>query len=472
MDSVKKKKMRKMLYAYLTLLGVLVFASRTLYNWSLPRVTVAMSHTGVIVRELEAQGMVAFVDTHDVFAVASGWVDEVGVSTGDKVVAGDVLLSYTLAERVEEQLQTLATEQARLHNALNLLALGRGDIEHQLAVTNSQTFDEHVAEVVTDLRSYKWALADAYAQLTAAQESLLVSQQLVSAGAQPLVYLENAQTAVADATSAWERAADNLSSAQERIVREQVTQASDRERARLAFEEAQAETYRTLTLELQRIELEIDRTHLDLRTAEQAQAQLATIDQHVQVLANQTGYMMAIDKQPGQFISQGERIATVGLQTGVFELTFESTVAVAGFVNVGSVSSILRAGTNVVLQGVVDSIVATGEQLSIRLLIESNELSGGEFVRVRFHEQLGPYEMVVPNEAVQIGGVGQYYIWTVQPRDGALGREYISVRRSVRVLASDAFHSAVDLGGWGAHMPVITSSNAELSVNGRVSRME
>jgi len=264
--------------------------------------------------------------------------------------------------------------------------------------------------------------------------------------------LRQAESNLADAFQTLERAERNLGLAQ----RAQTTQMND--------------TRRALEMELRNIDLDIERTLIDLR-ADQSSLDAMYNSNSKTIMANRQGIVVSIDKREGQFISQGERIATIGVDNNRFMIEFSTTISEADFIEIGSEANIYRSGSNTGIRAFVYNITPMGETLSIILISETDQFSGGEFARVRFRKQTGLHQTIVPNEAVFVGAMGQHYIWTVQSRQGSLGIEYISVRQSVRVIDSDNFNTAIDMGFLLMDMPVITSHNRELGVNGRVSRM-
>jgi biotin carboxyl carrier protein len=265
--------------------------------------------------------------------------------------------------------------------------------------------------------------------------------------------LIQAESSLASAYKALERAEANLDLAQRAIS----TQMDD--------------AIRLLETELRNIGLDIERTLIDLR-ADQTSLAAMSNDGTTNITANRQGVVVSIDKREGEFVSQGERIATIGVDNNRFMVEFSTTISDAGFIEVGSEANIYRSGSNISISTFVYDITPVEETLNIQLVSETDQFNGGEFVRIHFRQQTGLHQMVVPNEAVFIGAMGQHYIWTVQSRPGTLGTEYISVRRSVRIIDSDDFNTAIYMSWMEMNMPVITSYSRELSVNGRVSRME
>ena len=679
MENAKKKKMRKLLYVYIVIILVLIFSSRTIYNFSIPRVTVAMTQGGFITKELEAHAVVEFMETFDIIARSSGWIDEIFVSRGQIFEANTVIASYTSVsatgadamlalrtniERIEHQLMRQNASREDIVRNLQLIGTGSlGDMyEMQWAIDDAlQNIDAHRLELVRvqgesalqrertrlvheldellealyilqtstvdydfddfmyiqaindasitlerrmldlqnaedelaaitnasthafDARSYQNAIhaAETAAQrnqlaYTAAQEQLNMAWNqffLLSADADWLEFaaaqleISNAErqvenirlniietdrqlahansnlqaargnfntygtaqraqaieaatanitqveNAVADAERAYAAAKAQLTRAlaaeEQRQQDEIATTKRQVNTSQLALDEnawqisqelAHAETnlaqaYQALErvlstqtqaerinqdmladdmhrmqVDLRNIDMDIDRTMIDLR-AEQAALDAIPTDV-TSIVSSQGGIITAVEKEAGQFLSQGERIATAGVNNNSFNITLTASVADARFVEIGDIASVNASGQGGAVSATVYDISLLGDSLQIKLRAETDRFYGGEFVRVVISKQTGPHHMVVPNEAVFVGAMGQHYIWTVQRRQGSLGVEYIAIRRNVRVIDTDVFSSAIDIGFMMNDMPVVTSYSRALSVNGRVSRME
>jgi len=689
---MNKKKMRKILYVFIAIILALVFSSRTLYNFSLPRVTVAMAQNGWITKELEVRGLVEFSETFDIFSPSSGWLDEIFINRGDFIDTDTIIASYnpqtaneqahtsllTSMERTEHQLLRLNIQREDIQSNLRALSATSPDeiiqlqwavddavsnledqyaelahIQQQLAnsmegaflhinpTTNTErNWNRHVTELnqaqtalyelkaqgtifdgftykqaiqeasitlersATDLQNAESALTDArrltadtfdprnyqnaintaqtnrqrsrlaydsahrqlntawhnlhalgayadisemnaaYAAINEAQSQVELARMTLDEnstavdqasdnlqrartafnaqdGEQRNQEIKNAETlatqaenAFKDATRAYENALALLTRAEDAAItrwQNEINEAEKRisdalmaldestwgisqnlklaesnlanayqtlERAKRNLDLAQNaqttqtnHTRHTLEIELRNIDLDIERTLIDLRADQSSLT--AMYNTHTStIMANRQGIVVSVDKRDGQFVSQGERIATIGVANNRFMVEFSIPGADADFIEIGSEANIYRSGSNIGIRSFVYDMTLVGDNINIQVISETDQFSGGELARVRFRKQTGLHQTIVPNEAIFAGPMGQHYIWIVQNRPGALGTEYISVRRNVRIIDSDDFNTAVYMGFMMMDMPVVTSYNRALSVNGRVSRME
>jgi len=231
------------------------------------------------------------------------------------------------------------------------------------------------------------------------------------------------------------------------------------------------DTRTTLESELQRVNVDIDQVNIDLRAA-QLSYNTALNNGAINIMASHHGQVISIEKRSGQFISRGDIIATVGIGSGEFTLELMANTSEASFIELGDTASIYIGGSSVGIPATIYNITPIHDALNIRLIIETEQLNGGEYVRVRIHKQTGPHNTLIPNSAVFPGAMGQYYVWTIRSRFGPLGTEYYAVRQNVLIADSDDFYTAISRGLEMVGMPVITGYSQDLSINGRVRRME
>ena len=80
------------------------------------------------------------------------------------------------------------------------------------------------------------------------------------------------------------------------------------------------------------------------------------------------------------------------------------------------------------------------------------------------------YDTLIPNEAVFHDNFGSF-VWVVRSKQGAFGLEYYSAKVKVLVPDSDEYYSAISRG-LDYFEPVVVSFDKNLTINGRVNRLE
>lgn len=96
-QNIIRTKALKYFLRFLTVMLVLTFASRAIYAYQLPRVSVTNMKNTTLNYQIESSGMVQTTKELPLYAVPELKVAEVCVKDGDTVVAGDILLKYDTA---------------------------------------------------------------------------------------------------------------------------------------------------------------------------------------------------------------------------------------------------------------------------------------------------------------------------------------------------------------------------------------
>jgi multidrug efflux pump subunit AcrA (membrane-fusion protein) len=148
--SINKQKLRKVLYIYIAVILILVFSSKTIYNMSLPKVsTSGMPQSGALTKELTVRGVIAFAETLDIYAKASGQIDEMFIKKGDFVDKGSMLLALKAPDTAANEELGFTVE--RINNQLAALALTKTTTQEKLRSSRAEG----------DLQSYEYAVFDA-----------------------------------------------------------------------------------------------------------------------------------------------------------------------------------------------------------------------------------------------------------------------------------------------------------------------
>jgi len=268
------------------------------------------------------------------------------------------------------------------------------------------------------------------------------------AGQDAQANIADAETAVNDAQAALTRAETNL------------------ELARKASSGQAGELRKSFELELKQADLNIANVNIDLRAAKASAPQ----NSQVSILSDYSGVIVSIEKAKGQFVAQGEKVATVGVNNSVFICDISCSESDGRFIEIGDEASIHANGATSAVKAFVYDITPVGDTLKISLTCETDIFIGGEYVSVKFHKQTGNYDTLVPNEAIVRDAMGNY-VWIIQNKQGALGAEYYSTRVKVLIADSDDYYTAI-AKGLEIAAPVVVSNDKDLTVNGRVNRME
>ena len=176
---------------FLALMLVLTFFSNTIMNRSLPEVAAQYPEAASITTKIRGSGTVEATQTYNATIQESRTVASVGVKVGDKVKAGQTLL--TLDETESQEL----TEARTAYNALKLeydkLLLNKGDQNNATAASMSQA-QSAVSQAQTDLynaQQYEAALKTYQNQEAAAQNTVTAKQTALDAINTQMDHLNN-----------------------------------------------------------------------------------------------------------------------------------------------------------------------------------------------------------------------------------------------------------------------------------------
>ena len=224
--NINKKKLRKMLYIYISIILVLVFSSKTIYNISLPKVFAAMPQSGVLTKELTARGVITFAETMDIYATSGGQIGEIFIRKGDLINEDDVIavfmtpngadnndeLDFTI-ERINNQLAGLRLNREAIQENLRALSATAGDLYgYQNAVEDAKTTLErrqitldalrNSIETAFDDYNYQQAITDAERSLNRIKAELQEAENALNDAIQKETSLfddYNFQQAIIDA---------------------------------------------------------------------------------------------------------------------------------------------------------------------------------------------------------------------------------------------------------------------------------
>ena len=177
---LRREWVKNAVIVFLAVMLVLTFFSNTIMNWSLPEVAAQYPQSTTLVTKIRGSGTVEAAMTYDVSIEETRTVASVAVKAGDKVAAGDLLL--TLDEQESQELADARAALAALQQEYDKMSLSHGDQTHAEAASLQQLRDA-VAKAEADLaraQSYESAVAWYQAQVTAAQSGVRSAQQYLA----------------------------------------------------------------------------------------------------------------------------------------------------------------------------------------------------------------------------------------------------------------------------------------------------
>ncbi len=453
--SINKQKMLRILYVYVAVILILVFFSKTIYNFSLPKVTVVMPKSGKLTKELEAYGVVLFSETYDIYAGANGQLEEIYVEKGDSIDVNTTIARYkTLSTETEAKHRALHYSIDRIKNEMDASNLYKKALQKEIQALNG------VTEVQEADPSFILELQEIKRLMNLQEEAIQKTKILYDAGALSKEDYDKEIEKLDTLVSSEKQKEAQI----EKQKQESNTKYNEDKKERLDLLN-QKET------DLAKTELAIDKVNIDMHEAESTLEALAsTKDQEPMMKVKGNGVIISVEKQNGSFVSQGEKIATVGVNNHTFVSEITCLKAEGKFINVGDEATISTSGADKRATATVFDIQPIGDSLKLKLTFQSTQFNGSEYVSINFHKQTITYDVLVPNEAI-IKEAFNNYVWVVCSRDGALGVEYYTVKLRIMVADSDFSYTAVSKG-IDFIAPVVVGKNKDLMMNSRVTQMD
>lgn len=203
---------------FLALMLVLTFFSNTIMNHSLPEVAAQYPQAATITTKIRGNGTVEATQSYNATIQEVRTVASVNVKAGDKVKAGQTLL--TLDETESQDLQEARTSYANLKLEYDKMLLNKGDQNNATAASLSQA-QSAVTQAETDLynaQQYEAGLKTYQSQEAAAQSAVNEAQQAQTEVDRQLALLENEKETIATTNSDYLEASRKCDAAQTKVT--------------------------------------------------------------------------------------------------------------------------------------------------------------------------------------------------------------------------------------------------------------
>ncbi len=447
--------MLNILYVYISIILVLVFFSKTIYTFSLPKVSVAIPTSGTLTKELESNGIVSFAETADIFSTVDGQIKELYIKTGDFILDGGLIAKCEKQLSNEEDMDAeLGFTIQKIKNEIRSIMLEKTGLESEIEALNEKSSTPLIDETLP------LELHEIERLISQQEESLHKSQVLYESGTIPKADYDQE----IEKLNTLENAKESKQKQIEKQVQDNQQIYGNNEKIRLNLQNQKK-------IALAKTTLAIKKATIDLQEAELALSK--AMNHHVEggvIKGEQGGIITAVEKQKNSFVSLGERVATVGLYNTSFVTEFLCSKGEGKFIATGDEASLIINGMKGQVKAFVSEIRPEGENLRIKLSFQSGYFKGGEYVSIKLLKQTKSYDVLVPNEAIIKEGFNNY-VWVVRSKNGTLGMEHYSVKVKVLIADSDFGYTAISKG-MDFIEPVIIGKDKDLVLNGRVNQMD
>lgn len=406
--NIKRKKLTgKATVIFLVIMFVLTFLSRTINNFTLPKVTYETPVSGALIKEVTGTGNVEANTTQDLYVNSSMKVTGVMVDVGDSVKRGQMLLTLDTSD-IESQLE---------------------DEQDKYAQKKLQLEELMEAGSPESMMSLDKAVQIARQNVEKAQKNYDGSKVLFEAGAITAINLADVEADLENAKLDYEIAKNN---------KDKAVNANKRD---------------------------IENTKLDINMAERKIAELTKEMNMSTVTAPCDGVVTGLYYSAGMTANASQPLYRIADTGGGFQFVATVDTSAADYLEPGDGADItINSLNDKIIQGKIKQIRDNQQQIGIKkdvvIDIPTDGLVGGEGGTADFKKNIGAYKTLISNSAVGRGVVG-YFVYVLKERKGPLGNEFYVQKVTVSIGDSDNTKTVV-LSGINATDKVISDSDKPL----------
>jgi len=424
---INRKTAGALIFAALVLL---LFFSRTIYNYNLPQVTGTKPFRGTLSKIETSSGVARWADTENIYAASSGTAGRVYVREGDTVEKDQILFEMDF---------NITQAQRRLSEIDNNISKSEADIKS--LETRLKSVHEALAAINTEGNS-------AAAPDNASPDSALIIFEINKA----LVTLHDAQVSFNFGMMSGNEFAN----------------AQNNYRSLLYKYEAEIES----------LEHNIALKRLDLATMKLSRDTSADLLQNYTdnaiIRAPADGVILELNVERGKYFNENAMLVSIGTGSGFM---IECNISIENnFVNQGDTCRL--SNSNHTLTGIVRRIRSSANSKTVTIFIspaieaenarfsynqnaDFSLISDGETFDITFEKTGVSSFTLVPNRAINQDNDG-YFIYQIKRRAGFLGQEYYIERLNIFIGDSDYQNTAV-IRGITFFEPVVLAGDKPLS---------
>ena len=451
----------------LAMLLVLVFFSKTIYQYNLPRITASAPEKGRLKKTEISTGSVQYLQETVLYAEVAGKVGEVLVAEGDVVEKGQPVLRMDFHEEVEELRQQIeelreSTEQKRAELAMSAEKLVFDVERTELAISNlnrqiSQWKKEsYRADPVSD-----YDLRQAEQDIESARAELEVKRSLIEAGAITRQELEQAESHIESLEARAENLNDVLGENRRR-AQESVSEKEKNRQKQIGDLEHQLELSQQ-DLKGKALDQEENRRRSELlereseNTRKDYQQQLERYQNNETVTAKADAIISGLSVNAGLYVQAHQQLAAFGSEE---DLVVRCSVAVNNnFIFTGDTCRLSNASQSV--EGEVSAVALGEREKTVTIILDGASVTEGETFTVMFEKESEQVFTLVPNTAVNQDGDG-YFLNQIKRRNGMLGKEFYTEKQRVYIGDSDSSNTVI-LSGVGFFEPIVLFGDKSFS---------
>ncbi|AOT68188.1 efflux RND transporter periplasmic adaptor subunit [Geosporobacter ferrireducens] len=407
--SIKRRRITgRATVVFITVMFLLTFFSKSINNFTLPKVTYETPASGALIKEVSGTGNIKANNIQDLYVSSSMKITGVMVDVGDSVKQGQTLLildTSDIENQLEDELDKYA--QKKLH------------------------FEELMeAGSPESMMSLDKAVQIARQNVEKAQKNYDSSKVLYEAGAITAINLTDAEVNLDNTKLDYEIAKNNKDKAISSNKRD------------------------------------IESTKFDISMAERKIAELTKEMNMSTVTAPCDGVVTELYYSAGMTANASQPLYRIADTGEGFQFVASVNISAVEYLESGDGAEITINSLNgKMIQGKVKQIRNNQQQIGVKkdvvIDIPLNGLVGGESGKADIKKNIGSYKTLVSNSAVG-QDIRGYFVYVLKERKGPLGNEFYVQKVTVSIGDSDNTKTVV-LSGINAMDKVISDSDKPLA---------
>lgn len=413
------------------LLVILMFLSKTIYNYNLPTVTASSPVSGNLNKYETTFGIVNWSNVEEVYSEVGGTVDEVLVYEGEKITKGQPLFQFSYDEDdINNKLKEIEINKNKVYIDIENLELKINEAKNIIEDPTSANDLVKITNQIDKIES----------QIKNAEDDYTKLEVLYNEGAISKKDLDNSKKSL-----------DNLKFDLKGLE-------SDYENT---FEDYRSNLI-TLEQNLKSKNLDLDNLINQKETYEKT---LSEYKSNAVITSPKDATVISIPVKDGQYINNNQLIISFGIGN---EYEIKCDIAMDNnFIIAGDMCKLFN--TSHVLDGVVTKVSPGDNNKQVTISFNSDEVTAGETFDVEFSKESTTSYTLVPNGAINKDSSG-YFIYMIEKRKGVLGDEFYVKKVPVYVGDSDNENTAV-IKGLNFFEPIVLFSN-KLFSDGETVKVE
>lgn len=436
----------KITLIFIAVVAVLIFFSKTIYEYNLPAVSLGYVKDGFILNTLRSEGIVVTDEEEEIISEYSGKI-ELFVSEGDTIKAGDVIYAVVLdTDTIEKELNALEQNKSLLQN--NILKI-KNDIFYQ----ENQVLEEELLPA-PDTALLDLQIAQQEQKIQTAKKDLENTKILYENSALSLEEVENKNIIIKD----LENQLNETLIKKDKVIKDYELMVSEREKTDNENAKKKTKALEDYQYQLKNYKIDLDYTEEKIHTLEEQLLSQGKVD----IVTETGGVVTAIydHSKTGRYIQKN---------TPVFLMQPEGAAPMAKFY-ITDKFDFMKTGDRVVLdvktynqgglEGKLEEIIFKDEGLYAKVSFQSQiQLKGGETVEALFEKKAGRYPYILPNTAVREGQNSAYILYAEKVKS-TFGSEFIAKEIPVTIMNQDKNNCYISPGETSIeNLPIIINSN-------------